>query len=50
MDVLVADFRDVIEPASRQIIALLSHSDLKVRRTGADALSNLSGHGNPSIF
>ena len=50
MDVLVADFRDVIEPASRQIIALLSRSDFKTRMAGADALSKLSGHGNPSIF
>ena len=49
-DVLVVEFRDIIRPAIRQIIALLSHSDLKVRKAGADALSELSEQGNISCF
>ena len=35
---LVVEFRDIIRPAIRQIIALLNHSELKVRKAGADAL------------
>ena len=50
-DVLVAEFRELIRPAIRQIIALLSHNEWEVREAGADALSKLSEQGNtPSFF
>ena len=44
-DIFVAEYRESIRPAIPQIISLLSNSDSDVRRTGADALSKLSGHG-----
>ena len=47
---LVVEFRDIIRPAIRQIIALLNHSELKVRKAGADALLELSEQGNISCF
>ena len=49
-DVLVAEFRESISPAIPEIIPLLSHSDLNVRRVAADALSKLSEQGKVYIF
>ena len=49
-DVLVAEFRESISPAIPEIIPLLSHSDLNVRRVAADALSKLSEQKKVYIF
>ena len=45
---LVAEFRESIRHAILQIIGLLSHSELNVRKAGADALSKLSEQGEVS--
>ena len=47
---LDAEFRELVRHAIPQVIALLSHRELNVRRVGADALSKLSEQGNISSF
>ena len=47
---LDAMFRKSITNAIPEIIGMLSHRDLNVRRSGADALSKLSEQGNISSF
>ena len=47
---LVAEFRESIRHATPPIIGLLSHSELNVRKAGADALSKLSEQGDISSF
>ena len=47
---LVAELQKTIRLAIPQIIAFLSHSEERVRRAGADALSKLSEQGNRLIF
>ena len=52
---LDAEIRELVTVAVQtqsilQIIPLLSHRELNVRRAGADALSKLSEQGNISSF
>ena len=49
-DVLVVAFRESIMHAVPKIIALLSGSELNVRRAGVDALARLSEQGMVSNF
>lgn len=50
VDVLVAEFRELITHAIPKIISLLSVTELNVRRAAADALSKLSGQGSILCF
>ena len=45
---LDAEFRGTVKRAIPQIVTLLSHDKLNVRRTGVDSLSKLSEQGNLS--
>jgi hypothetical protein len=47
---LDAEFRELINRAIPEIIALFSHRDLNVRRACANAFSILSEQGNISNF
>ena len=47
---LDAEFRELVREAIPQIISLLSHGELNVRRAGADTLLELSEQGNISSF